>query len=96
MKEHRLAGCGTGKDLCPPGINLHHAYAILGFDADADTVLLWNPHGNTFRPKGEPGLTTGYSTSAGQFRMPVADFVRVFNGMSIETGRPASSSRRSS
>jgi hypothetical protein len=96
IKDRRLAGCGTGKDPCPPGINLTHAYAILGYDADADTVKIWNPHGNSFRPRGEPGLNNGYPTRGGQFEMPMADFVRVFNGMSIETDRPAAGSHRSS
>jgi hypothetical protein len=96
MKDHRLAGCGTGKDPCPPGINLTHAYAILGYNPDTDAILLWNPHGNTFRPRGDAGLKNGYPTRAGQFEIPVTDFVRVFNGMSVETERPASSSRRSS
>ena len=90
VKDKRLAGASTGKDTYPPGINGKHAYAILGFDADSDKVRIWNPHGNTFRPKGEPGPEHGYPTKAGQFEMPVPEFVRIFNSLSIETDRPVS------
>ena len=87
MRDKRLAGVGTGEDSLPPGINPHHAYAILGFDPATDRVQLWNPHGNYFRPRGEPGLANGYPTQAGRFEIPVADFVRIFNSASFETNR---------
>jgi hypothetical protein len=85
VAERRLATCGTGTEKQPPGISGKHAYAVLGFDAAADTVTLWNPHGNAFRPKGAPGLTTGYPTAGGVFTLPVAEFVQVFRGLTVET-----------
>lgn len=92
MKDHRLAGAGTGTTLpLPPGVNGKHAYAILGFDQAAGTIELWNPHGNTFKPKGDPGLEHGYETKAGLFKVPAADFVKIFDGMVIETNKPAES-----
>lgn len=88
LQQQRLVTCGTGSEKQPPGINGRHAYAVLAFDAGADTLLVWNPHGNNFRPRGEPGLQRGYATKAGMFSIPVADFVQVFRGLSLETDRP--------
>jgi hypothetical protein len=91
--DRRLVGAGTSstdKGLkLPPGINGKHAYAVLAFDEAADTVEIWNPHGNTFKPKGEPGIEHGYPTKAGRFAMPLVDFVRVFRAVTIETDAPA-------
>lgn len=83
----RLVTTGTGEEHQPPGISGKHAYAVIAFDEAKDTLTLWNPHGNTFKPKGEPGRTTGYPTKAGIFDIPVKDFVRVFNGVTMETDR---------
>jgi len=96
MENRRLVAAGTPTpstpplpgEALPPGINPKHSYAVLAYDAGADTIELWNPHGNTFRPKGEPGLESGYPTRAGRFTMPVTEFVRVFQGISFETDKP--------
>jgi hypothetical protein len=93
MTNHRLAAAGTPKEgTLPPGINGSHAYAILGYDRGTDVVKLWNPHGNTFHPKGAPGLQNGYPTKAGHFEMPLTELGRVFNGVTIETEKPAQKS----
>jgi hypothetical protein len=90
MKENRLAGASTGTTLpLPPGVNAKHAYAILAFDEAAGMIELWNPHGNTFKPKGDAGLDRGYETKAGIFKVPAAEFVKIFDSMVIETGKPA-------
>jgi hypothetical protein len=52
-------------------------------------VTIWNPHGNTFKPKGAQGLKNGYATSKGVFTMPVEEMVRVFRGLVYETDRKA-------
>ncbi len=89
LRDRRLVAAGTPKDgTMPPGVNPSHAYAVLEYNADADTVHLWNPHGNTFKPKGEPGLQHGYPTTGGHFWMPLNDFGHVFNGISFETEKP--------
>ena len=88
LAQKRLVACGTGTEAQPPGISGKHAYAVLAFDADQDQLTLWNPHGNAFRPRGEPGLAHGYATQAGVFRIPVRDFVQVFNGVAVETDQP--------
>ena len=90
MKEKRLAGASTGSTTpLPPGVNGKHAYAILGYDEASGLIKIWNPHGNAFRPKGEPGLERGYETKAGIFQVPAAEFVKIFDSMVVETDRPA-------
>ncbi|MBZ0153651.1 MAG: hypothetical protein K8J09_19165 [Planctomycetes bacterium] len=88
LKQRRLVTCSTGTEPQPPGISGKHAYAVLAFDAAKDELTLWNPHGNTFRPKGEPGRSAGYPTKAGVFCLPVRDFVQVFGSVSMETDQP--------
>ncbi len=55
VKERRLMTCGTLKTTIP-GITPNHAYAVLGYDSATDQIRLWNPHGDTTKVKGEPGL----------------------------------------
>jgi Calpain family cysteine protease len=89
VEHRRLMGAGTDSTdkgiKLPPGIAGKHAYAVLGFDASNDMVSVWNPHGNTFTPKGEAGLLHGYPTKAGRFEIPLVDFVATYRGLSIET-----------
>lgn len=84
LKEKRLIGAGTIVADLPPAVNPKHAYAIIGYDESADTVTLWNPHGNEFMPRGTPGLTNGYPTRNGVFTVPVAELARIFAGVSWE------------
>ena len=98
LKAGRIVATGTSEEKQPPGIICKHAYAVLAYDPKSDTLTLWNPHGNTYSPRGgkEPGLASGYPTSRGIFELPVEEFVRIFNGVTIETDRAAVSGRRSS
>jgi hypothetical protein len=84
VKDRRLITCGTTKPKTP-GITPNHAYAILGYDAQTDTIRLWNPHGDNFKPKGPEGLQNGYLKSKGIFSMPLVDFVDQFAGVAFET-----------
>ena len=88
LSSRRLAACGTLQEAQPKGIAQKHAYAVLAFDAAQDVVHLWNPHGNTHTPKGPAGLEHGYPTKAGRFSVPVAEFVRIFGSVVVETGDP--------
>jgi hypothetical protein len=85
IDDNRLAGLGTSKDDTPPGISGNHAYAILAFDAAKDEVKIWNPHGNSFKPKGEAGIKNGFPTSRGVFTVPLTEVVRIFRGATFET-----------
>lgn len=75
--------------IVPPGIDTKHAYAVLAYDAETDTVELWNPHGQSFRPKGPPGLPHGYKTTNGRFRVPMREAYRFLSLITIETDSPA-------
>lgn len=94
LKAGRIVATGTGEEKQPPGISGKHAYAVLAYDEAKDVLTLWNPHGNTYSVRGgkEPGPLTGYPTKAGIFDLPVDDFVRIFNGVTIETDRNAAGS----
>lgn len=85
-RQNRLMTCGTIKPTTP-GITPNHAYAVLGFDAKADAVKLWNPYGSTFKPKGEPGLKNGYPQTDGVLNVPLNDFVLQFSGMAFEVNQ---------
>lgn len=87
VEQKRLVGVGTckEKETMPPGVNPSHAYAVLGYDAATDRVTIWNPHGNTFKPKGEAGLKNGWPTRGGKFEMSLTDMTRVFRGFVYET-----------
>lgn len=86
--QRRPMTCGTEKTTTP-GLTPNHAYAVLGYDPDADTIQLWNPHGSNFVPQGEPGLECGYPRTDGVFSMPLPDFVEQFAGLAVETDLPA-------
>jgi hypothetical protein len=87
-KDKILACFGTrGTDL-PAGMASHHAYGIIDFDAKKQTVTIWNPWGNRYKPKGEPGLKHGYPTEGGVFSMPVEDALKVFWGLAYQTNKP--------
>ena len=68
----------------PPNITTKHAYAVLAYDAQADAVTFWNPHGQQFHPKGPPGLTNGYPTDHGRFTVPLAEAYQFVTGFAVE------------
>lgn len=82
-QQKLLMVCATQKPATP-GLTPHHAYALLAYHEQSDTVDLWNPHGNTFSPKGPPGPANGYPTRHGLFTVPVTEFVRQFSSVSFE------------
>lgn len=87
---HKLVCCSvSGKGKYPPGIVSDHAYAIVGFDASGGKVTVWNPWGQHFSPKGPAGLANGYAIESGEFTLPVAEFVQIFEDISYETDKPA-------
>ena len=74
--------------VLPPGMGSHHAYALLGYDSANRTAKVFNPWGNTYKPKGPPGLEFGYPTEHGVFEVPVKELVHIFSGSSHETNKP--------
>jgi hypothetical protein len=73
----------------PPDINSKHAYAVLNFDPFTDMLEIWNPHGQTFVPKGPPGLTNGYPTKNGRFQLPLTEAYAFFTDFFIELPLPS-------
>lgn len=89
LNKNKLVGLGTLNESLPPGIVGRHAYCVVGYDKGRDMLEVWNPHGNTFTPRGEPGLKHGYETKAGLFWVPVADFPHIFAVAFVEAERSA-------
>jgi hypothetical protein len=81
------AGLAPGKKG-PPGITFNHGYAVLGYDPAKDELLLWNPHGDDFKPKGEDGLANGYTKTKGEFHIPLRELVTFFGGFAFEQEAP--------
>jgi hypothetical protein len=63
-----------------------HVYAVLDFEPEGNTVVLWNPWGTDFQPKGPSGPENGYAREHGVFRIPLDEFVRFFTFLAIEEG----------
>lgn len=82
--SNQLLMVGATVKPSTPGLTPHHAYALLDYNSESDTVKLWNPHGNTFKPKGPPGLTNGYPTTNGLFTMPLTEFTNQFARVILE------------
>lgn len=75
--------------ITPPAILKNHVYVVVKYDAKTDLVTIWNPHANTFKPKGEPGLTNGYVTERGQFTLPLTEAYQFYGSFTFETTEPA-------
>ena len=44
--------------------------------------------GQTFHPKGEAGLTNGYETDHGRFKLPLAEAYQFYTSFTFETAEP--------
>lgn len=85
--ENRLVTAGTDgrpTEGVVPGITYRHGYTVLGYDAATDEVRLWNPHGDSFRPKAAPGLENGYPRKRGEWSAPLAEVVVFMAGFAFE------------
>ncbi len=87
-KQKRLVCLGGELDGAPPGIVKKHAYALFGYDGKQRTLTIFNPWGNTFKPKGDAGLKNGYVTEHGQFVLPLDQLSKVFKHVVYETDKP--------
>ena len=79
--EHKLIMATSTPDKSnkmPAGIGDDHALAVLGYNAEADRVIVWDPNGHHHKPTGTPGLKHGYETKHGRYEVPVAEFTRIF------------------
>ena len=85
LGDHRLVLAGTSKHEEPKSITASHAYAVIGYDRGADEIIIWDPHGFNFNPKGIQGLQNGYAMTNGIFSMPLPDFVHTFASILFES-----------
>jgi Calpain family cysteine protease len=76
----------------PPNIAGGHCYAVLGYDSSRRQLTIFNPWGQKFEPKGEPGHINGYPTTHGTFNVPLEEFRAIFGGIVYETNKPFSNS----
>ena len=74
--------------VAPPGWPDAHTLALFSYDADKRVAHIFNPWGNSFEPKGDPSLATGYVTTNGRFDMPLSEFMALFKSFSYETRQP--------
>lgn len=75
--------------VIPAGIQKRHVYAVVDYDEKSDVVELWNPHGQTFQPKGTPGPVHGYATMHGRFKVPLAEAYGFYTSFTFELDTPA-------
>ncbi|MCX6857116.1 MAG: C2 family cysteine protease, partial [Verrucomicrobia bacterium] len=78
--------CVTTGTLSPtvPGMRGGHAYGVVGYNAATDEIKTWDPHGDSFKPKGTPSPETGYPRQDGLCEMPMIVFVKQFSGLAFE------------
>jgi Calpain family cysteine protease len=69
----------------PAGMANRHCYGVIGYDPAKRLITVWNPWGNQFTPKSEPGVVNGYPTKDGIFTMPLGEFVQVFTSFEGQT-----------
>ncbi len=86
--EHRCVTTGTAKPLLP-GLLGNHAYAVIGYSEPTDEIRIWDPHGDTFTPKGAPDSTTGFPRKDGICDIPLDVFVKQFMGVAFEIRPPS-------
>jgi hypothetical protein len=90
--EKRLVVGGTADihagEIVVPGLYYDHSYGVLNYDRKSDTVTFWNPMGNHYTPRGDPGLEHGFPTEHGKFQVPLTQAVMWFGSFTIETDQP--------
>lgn len=70
-RKEVFAVMSTNDEVKIPGVSPNHAYSVLG--VEGGKVVMWNPHGQTFTPKGPEGVKFGYVVRNGIFRVSKED-----------------------
>ncbi len=78
--------CVTTGTISPsmPGMRGGHAYGVINYNAATDEIKTWDPHGDSFTPKGAPSPEVGYPRQDGLCVMPLVVFVGQFSGLAFE------------
>jgi hypothetical protein len=82
IENHAIMIGATAAGDLPPGINAHHDFSIVGYDADQRIVHLWNPNGKSSAAGSQLAIKHG------SFDMPLDDFLKVFAALIYETDVP--------
>jgi len=89
LEAGRLATASMGRYPAGPRkvpkLGYEHGYGVIGFDRQADELVLWNPWGNTFTPNGPEGLEHGFMTRHGVFRVSLKTFYENFSTLHVES-----------
>jgi hypothetical protein len=83
VQNHSLMVAGTTAGHLLPGINAHHDYAVIGYDAEQRIVHLWNPNGQS------SGAGSAHPTNHGALDLPLDDFLKTFGALIYETDQVA-------
>ncbi|AIE84880.1 hypothetical protein [Fimbriimonas ginsengisoli] len=84
LAAKKLVIVDSGLVPLPFGMTGNHSYAAFNFDPENDTVTLWNPWGDTSRPRAVPGRDPDYPRTGGVFTVPLKVMVRSFKVMYFE------------
>ena len=68
----------------PAKLPFDHVYAIMDFNAETDTVTIWNPWGTDFTPNGPSGPENGYERKKGIFYLTLDEFMKFYTFLAIE------------
>ncbi|HET6324485.1 MAG TPA: hypothetical protein VFG04_07275 [Planctomycetaceae bacterium] len=82
VENHAIMIGATAAGDLPPGINAHHDFSIVGYDADQRIVHLWNPNGKS-SPAGSQLVI-----KHGSFDMSLDEFLKTFAALFYETDVP--------
>ena len=67
-----------------PAMYHPHVYSVLGYDANAKKVTVFDSIGDDFTPQGPPGPRNGFVMKDGVFSMSLGEFKEVFTGIGYE------------
>jgi hypothetical protein len=73
-----------------PADSAGERYAVVSYARAHDLVGVWNPHGQEFSRKGEPGLANGYPAEHGRFTLPLTEAYTFCGNFAFEIPRPSS------
>ena len=84
MQEKQLLATALLLHRPPAKLAYDHVYAIMGFDAAADIVTIWNPWGTDLTLNGPSGPENGYERKKGIFTLSFDEFVTFYTFLAME------------
>lgn len=84
LKDRRIMVTSIRSSDPKDGHRSGHSLAVLDYDRGGDSIRLWNPWGNSKIYK-----SVGLKMEAGQFSMPLEDWLSRFSSVAVEQNQPA-------